>query len=531
MKARLGAPLLAALALSLAWDSAGTLAQTARGTRRTIRVAMDNAYAPYAFRSDAGTVEGILVDQWRAWERVTGVKVEIHAMDWSEALRRTRGGEFDVIDCIVETPERRADFDFAPAYAAVEASIFFRQDIPGITNFASLQGFPVGVKTGDQHVDRLRENGVTTVIPFPNNRALIDAARQHKINVFVADAPSVRYLLYKEGIAEEYRHSAPLFRDSLRRAVRKGDSATLNMVSRGFAAVGPAELRQIDEKWFGRTISRYGLFPMYGAYSVAAALLVITLLLGRNYVLRRGIRQRTTVLAEREMELDASTQKLHTLAQRLMRAQDDERRRLAQMLHETTAQDLAGLKMHLARLNRTTGHEDESDRAGLSESISLADQVMRQVRTLSYLLHPPFLDETGLLSALRWFAAGFAERSGITVDLELPESLERLPLNTETALFRIVQESLNNIHRHAESEAARIRLARENGALVLAIEDRGRGIPAELLERIRGGYGAAGVGIAGMFERIEQLGGQLEILSSDRGTTVRVRLPLVSEAG
>src|SRR5438552_11073322 len=127
--------------------------------------------------------------------------------------------------------------------------------------------------------------------------------------------------------------------------------------------------------------------------------------------------------------------------------------------------------MLLARFNRTTDRHTDSERAALTESISLAEQSMSAIRTLSYLLHPPFLDETGLLSALRWYAAGFAERSGINVDLELPESFERLPLDTETALFRIVQESLINIHRHAESESARIRLRRAAEMLVLEIED------------------------------------------------------------
>jgi signal transduction histidine kinase len=214
-----------------------------------------------------------------------------------------------------------------------------------------------------------------------------------------------------------------------------------------------------------------------------------------------------------------------------MRAQDDERRRIAQMLHETTAQDLAALKMHLARVNRTAGHLNDAERAALVESISLAEQSMTEIRTLSYLLHPPFLDETGLLSALRWYAAGFAERSGVKADLDLPETFERLPRDTETALFRIVQEALINIHRHAESETARIRLRRDAQMLVLEIEDRGHGIPDTSLERIMSHGGAAGVGIAGMIERIEPLGGRLEITSSDRGTTVRVRLPLTRAAG
>jgi PAS domain S-box-containing protein len=639
------------LTCSLVLVSLGAVTQPAVETPRTIRVVMDNAYAPFAFQSDEGKAQGILIDQWQAWEKNTGIKAEIHAMDWGEALRRMRAGEFDVIDCIVETAQRRDDFDFTPAYTTVEASIYFRKDISGITDLASLKGFPVGVKTGDQHIDRLLANGVTTVIPFQNNNAIIEAAKQHKVNVFVVDDPSALYLLNKMGIETEFRHSAPMFQDKLRRAVRKGDSALLRTVSEGFAAIDPGELTQIDEKWFGRDLNRYGRYLTYAGYAAAAAMLLIAGLVGWNRTLSKRILQRTAALAESEQRfrqiaenirevfwvreflgdrvtfvspvyeevfgrscaslyanscsyLDAihtddrprvaaamsrqqagtatderyrvvrpdgsmrwirdrafpvpeptgpikrvvgvaeditdaqrhledirlAESQLHTLAGRLMRAQDDERRRIAQMLHETTAQDLAALKMHLARLHRTATHLNETDRAALAESISLAEQSITEIRTLSYLLHPPFLDETGLLSALRWYAAGFAERSGINVNLELPESFERLPLDTETALFRIVQESLINIHRHAGSESARIRLRRAAETLVLEIEDQGHGIPTDSLKQIMRGRGAVGVGIAGMGERIEQLGGRLEITSSNQGTTVRAGLPLVENA-
>jgi PAS domain S-box-containing protein len=230
-----------------------------------------------------------------------------------------------------------------------------------------------------------------------------------------------------------------------------------------------------------------------------------------------------------EQERDASLNQSRTLAAKLMHAQDDERRRIAQMLHETTAQDLAALKMQLARLNRSASRLSDSERTTLTESMSLAEQSMTEIRTLSYLLHPPFLDEAGLVSALRWYAPGFAKRSGIDVELELPEQFERLPLDTETALFRIVQESLINIHRHAESPTARIRLRRNAGTLVLEIEDRGRGIPKLNLGHITNGGAGVGVGIAGISERIEQLGGLLEITSSECGTTLRVQLPLAQE--
>jgi len=640
------------LVLALALASPGVAAQPAAvETPRTIRVVMDNVYAPFVFRSDEGTVQGILVDQWHAWERETGIKAEIHAMDWGEALRRMRAGEFDVIDCIVETAERRNYFDFTPAYTTIEASIYFRNDISGIKDVASLKGFPLGVKAGDQHIDQLKAAGVTTVIRFPSNEAIIEAAKQRKISVFVVDDPSALYLLNKMGMEADFRHSAPIFRDQLRRAVRKGDAALLRTVSEGFAAIEPAELKRIDEKWFGRTIKGIGRYLTYASYAAAVAILLIAGLLAWNRTLKKGILQRTAALGESEQrfreiaenirevfwvwdvvgdrvtfvsplyeevfgrscaslyavsrsileaihvddrarveaarvrqhggtptderyrvirpdgsmrwirdrafpvaapagpiervvgvaeditetqrhleDIRLAERQLHALAGRLMHAQDDERRRIAQMLHETTAQDLAALKMHLARLNRTVTHLGEHDRSALTESILLADQAITDIRTLSYLLHPPFLDETGLLSALRWYAVGFAKRSGVEVDLDLPESFERPPLDTETALFRIVQESLINIHRHAASDTARIRLRCDAKTLVLEIEDRGQGIPSDSLKHIAGRGGAVGVGIAGMSERIEQLGGRFEITSSDHGTTVRVQLPLVEDA-
>jgi PAS domain S-box-containing protein len=288
------------LIFSLALVAPGVVAQTPVETPRTIRVVMDSAYAPYSFQSDEGKLQGILIDQWQAWEKKTGIKVEIHSMDWNEALRRMRAGEFDVIDSIFETADRQAYFDFTPAYATIEASIYFRKDISGIIDLASLKRFQVGVKAGDQHIDQLKANGVTNVILFPSNDAIIAAAKQQKINVFVLDDPSALYLLNKMGIEDEFRHSAPVFRDELRRAVRKGDAATLRIVSDGFAAIDPGELKQIDEKWFGRTINRYGRFLTYAGYAAAVAILVIAGLAAWNRTLRKKILQRTAALAESE---------------------------------------------------------------------------------------------------------------------------------------------------------------------------------------------------------------------------------------
>ena len=239
-------------------------------------------------------------------------------------------------------------------------------------------------------------------------------------------------------------------------------------------------------------------------------------------IVNEDISARTTAEHERN---DALNQ-MRALTGRLMRAQDDERRRIAQMLHESTAQDLAALKMHLARLARTGVGLSDADRAALSESIDLAERSMTGIRTLSYLLHPPLLDEAGLLSAIRWYASGFAERSGIKVDLDLPTTFERMPQAVETTLFRVVQEALINIHHHAESPTALIRLRVDGDRLILEIEDRGRGMPSDLIAQLPTGASALGVGVAAMRERLQQLGGTLDITSSARGTTVRAQIPL-----
>jgi two-component system cell cycle sensor histidine kinase/response regulator CckA len=292
--------ILLPVVLALALSSPSIGGQLAAQPVRSVRVVMDDDYAPYVFRSDDGELQGILIDQWRLWEQKTGIRAEIHAMAWDQALRRMRAGEFDVIDSVVETDERRTYFDFTPAYATVEASIFFQHDIAGITGMASLIGIPIAVKDGDQHIDELRANGITTVISFQSYNGIVLAAKQHKISVFIADRPTAVYLLHKAGIAAKFRSSAPIFRDQLRRAVQEGDAKTLRIVSEGFAAIDAGDLKRIDEKWFGLTLNRYGLLVAYAAYTAGAALLIIAALFGWNHALRKRIQQRTAALVESE---------------------------------------------------------------------------------------------------------------------------------------------------------------------------------------------------------------------------------------
>ena len=226
-------------------------------------------------------------------------------------------------------------------------------------------------------------------------------------------------------------------------------------------------------------------------------------------------------------ERKRAEESLRLLSGQLLHLQDQERRRIARELHDSAGQILAALGMNLSLVGSENGNIAPRAAKAIQESVGLVQELSRELRTISHLLHPPLLDEVGLASGLRSYLEGFTERSKIRVDLELPADLGRLQQDSETAIFRIVQECLTNIHRHSESPVARIRIRRTDIEVSLEVEDRGKGIPAEKRQAMDSG-GTAGVGIRGMRERLRQLGGSLEINSNDTGTVVVARLPVAS---
>lgn len=220
---------------------------------------------------------------------------------------------------------------------------------------------------------------------------------------------------------------------------------------------------------------------------------------------------------------------LRQLSTRLLQLQDEERRRLGRELHDSLAQSVLAANLNVAQATRSLTSKDESARRALAEARRVLVEMSREIRTLSYLLHPPLLDELGLVSALKEYVEGFSERSGIKLELEIQSGFGRLPQEAETALFRIVQESLTNIQRHSGSKTAEIHLREDTEGVALEIIDHGRGMDGKAIERGNGSGTRLGVGILGMRERMTQLGGKLEIESSASGTTVRVSIPLRTE--
>lgn len=227
---------------------------------------------------------------------------------------------------------------------------------------------------------------------------------------------------------------------------------------------------------------------------------------------------------ERTAELHTATDSLRDLSARLLRMRDDEQRRLARELHDSVGQLLAAIGMNITVVSSEADRLTPAAAKCVAENGELVNEVSREIRTISHLLHPPLLDEAGLASALKWYIEGFAKRSGIEVSLEIPPDLGRLARDTEIAMFRVVQECLTNIHRHSGSETATIRVQLQE-KLMVEVQDRGKGMPAEKL-RSFARAGRIGVGFSGMRERLRQLGGTLELQSNGDGTLVRAILPI-----
>jgi len=220
-------------------------------------------------------------------------------------------------------------------------------------------------------------------------------------------------------------------------------------------------------------------------------------------------------------QLRKADEKVRSLSARLLEAQDQERRRVARELHDTAAQSLSCLAMNLQVLGESSAQMSPRSREALADSGRLVEQCLSEVRSLAYLLHPPVLDQMGLADALKWFVTGYSDRSRIKVHLFVPADLGKLAPEVELTIYRIVQESLVNVQRHSRSEVAAISVSKNDTEVSVEIRDQGCG-----LEFTSNHNTSLGVGIPGMRERAQQLGGHLKILSSSRGTTVRAVIPL-----
>ena len=266
--------------------------------------------------------------------------------------------------------------------------------------------------------------------------------------------------------------------------------------------------------------SSSGSTTAFEARTVAVGIIILQAGLISGLLIKRG-RQRRAISERQESE-----QRLAELTGLLLRTQDEERRRIALELHDVTAQSLGLIMLNLAQVQNATVSMDQRTKDKLTESLVFGEQALKDIRTLSYVLHPPLLDQAGLMTALKWYVRGFSERSGVNVTFsEEGVNGHRMPPDVEYALFRIVQESLTNIRRHTNSETAQITVKHMSNQVRLSVRDEGSGAKLSL-PRNGDGFESIGVGIPGMRHRLKQLGGELFVASGSDGTTVTATVPV-----
>lgn len=306
----------------------------------------------------------------------------------------------------------------------------------------------------------------------------------------------------------------PSVLDRWRESIRTGNAFEMEFPLRGADGVFRWFLTRIRPardseghvtRWFGTNTNIDDQRQIHGALSQAGE------------ELKKRVQERTA-------ELEIANENLRELSGRLQQLRDQERRQIARELHDSAGQLLAALSMNNATIQAQSHLLDPDAARAVADNAAIVEQISKEIRTLSHLLHPPLLDIAGLASAVRWYVDGFSERSKIKVDIEIPSEFPRLSSEMEIALFRLVQECLTNIHRHSGSETARVAVREEEDNLVVEIQDSGKGIPQD--KQLDLSLDRAGVGFRGMRERLRQFGGGLNIQSDSTGTRVTANIPL-----
>ena len=391
------------------------------------------------------------------------------------------------------------------------------------------------VSTKSRAVDNLQER-------VNELEETLRAIRSGEVDAVVVSAPAGDQVFTLQGAEHPYRLLVETIDEG---AATLSNDGTILYSNRSFANIFDAQL----ERFIGTPIENF----VSGEYVEALRALIRNaadgVARGEIRLVDRGGRARTvrltltrssqfgmealcavatelTELVETNEALRVTESSLRQLSGRLLQLQDEERRRIARDLHDTTGQKIAALSMSLDRVARLLDSKKPERQEALDEGRDIVRTIGEEIRTLSYLLHPPLLDESGLGSAVRWYAEGFQKRSGIRLNVNISPDLGRLSTDVEMALFRVVQESLTNVHRYSGSPDAEINVVNTPDAVKLEIIDHGKGIAVGSARVKAEGIATLGVGIPGMRERIRQFGGQLEVDFGRDGTRVSASVPL-----
>lgn len=282
---------------------------------KTIRVVMDDNYPPYSFRDSNGNLQGIAIEQWALFEKKTGIKAEITGMEWNKAFLAMTNGKFDVIDTISYNVGREKILDYTAPYATIDVPIFFHENIAGITNIDSLKGFAVGAKRGDNAINELMKNGITNIKAYDSAEAVVKAAKDQEIVIFVMGKPPSLYYMYKMGIQDKFNYSTSLYTSQFFRAVKEGNKELLNTLNTGFSMITKEEQKEIENKWFGnanQSIYDSELFKFI-VFTIIMITAILLFLAAWNRTLQLKVKQKTKELFQTIEELQISEARVKAL--------------------------------------------------------------------------------------------------------------------------------------------------------------------------------------------------------------------------
>jgi len=442
----------------------------ANATPSVIRVVTDDNYPPYTFLDSNGNMQGIAVDQWRLFEKKTGIPVTITGLPWEEAQARLLAGDFDVIETLGYTDERAREYDFLPAYSRVDVPIFFDKDIPGISGPDSLSGFVVAVQSGDSAMPILRAHNVTSLKEYATYEEIVRDAKAGTIHVFCMDRPSALYFMNKYGITQEFRATAPLYSTDVHRAVRKGNPL-LTVLSAGFSQISPDEYRAIDDKWFGTPLVDPGIFQYVILFFLIFVILVAGLALW-VFALRRAVTVRTRELQE-ELERRRIADAELGRANRTLQI-------LGRLLQEEIKTSLFTLRGHLALV--TPDASDAAAQRSLENSRRIAASIEELVDSVRYLRESGTQKEEWVdISQAFLYARSHHQVAGIRFETDI-DGIEVFAQPVFESLFSI----LINDSLYFGRTVDRIALSCRNGdeQVLLVYSDNGNGILAAEKRRI-----------------------------------------------
>ena len=396
----------------------------------SIAVVTDDNFPPFVFRNADGEAEGYLVDLWQLWEKKTGIRVRLTAMNWAEAQKRVLNGDEDVIEAIYQTPARLPFYDYSPTYAQLPVAIFTHASISGIHNVDSLHGFQVAVQDGDACIDRLESAGVTALTHFRNYAEMITAASTGKVKIFCMDEFPANYYLYRMSTDKDFAKAFELYRGDVHRAVRKGNTALLAIVQQGMDQISAEEKDVLEKKWLKKPETALPYLKVLSALAVVVLAGGLVLLLWVN-LLRAAVRRKTLALEGEQVRLKRSEDKLNTILDsvdaliyikdtdyRYLYANRRSRDLLSKSLEEIIGKSDADFfdAEVVARLRTNDDYVFRTGQGMTSEEISITHSGSAPSFFLSSKI--PLRDENGQIYALCGISTDITERKRIERELE-----------------------------------------------------------------------------------------------------------------